>query len=236
MNKPSLNGVNKQSQNGIHDIVDTKDSVRTYINMIRSNILPIVLITISSVIITIIYVLYAKDIYKSTSTIKINRPQGSVLSSSLIPEFQDFITDRYISNEIEVLKSYKIRESVAINLLDSFKATQNYEKFYYIFDHNSNGESNLMSVAAIADILSAIVKIDQKRGLDVVDIVAESPAKYEAMLIANLYSKLYQTFSLDLSREELTNLTGYLKEEKRKNLMNCQVSKMIFRFISKTED
>ena len=226
MNKPSLNGVNKLSKNGISDIKDSKDNFRNYLSILRANILPIILITLGSIILTIIYVLYAKDIYKSTATIKINRPQGSVLSSSLIPEFQDFITDRYISNEIEVLKSSKIRESVAGNLLDTFKSNQDYDKFFYIFNHNGNDQSSLVSVSALADILSTIVKIDQKRGLDIVDIVVESPAKYEAMLIANLYSKVYQTFSLDLSREELTNLTRYLQEEKENK----------FKELSKTEN
>ena len=226
MNKPSLNGVNKLSKNGFSELKDSKDNFRNYLSILRANIIPIILITLGSIILTIIYVLYAKDIYKSTSTIKINRPQGSVLSSSLIPEFQDFITDRYISNEIEVLKSSKIRESVAGNLLDTFKANQDYEKFFYIFNHNADDHSSLVSVAALADILSTIVKIDQKRGLDIVDIVVESPAKYEAMVIANLYSKVYQTFSLDLSREELTNLTRYLQEEKENK----------FKELSKTEN
>lgn len=216
MNKPSLNGITQYSKNGIHETKDSKDNLKHYFSILRSNLLPILLITLASIVFTIIYVLNAKDIYKSTATIKINRPQGSILSSSLIPEFQDFITDRYISNEIEVLKSYKIRESVAENLLDTFKATEETEKFYYIFNHSSDENFNLVSKSTLADILSAIVKIDQKRGLDVVDIVAESPAKYEAMLIANLYSRVYQNFSLDLSREELTTLTRYLDEEREK--------------------
>ncbi|MDZ4713515.1 MAG: polysaccharide biosynthesis tyrosine autokinase [bacterium] len=216
MNKPSLNGVTTHSKNGFNEIPNSKDNFKHYLSIIRSNLLPILFITLASLTFTIIYVLYAKDIYKSTATIKINRPQGSVLSSSLIPEFQDFITDRYISNEIEVLKSYRIRESVAANLLDTFKVSQDREKFYYIFNQNGEEPNTLISQLALADILSGLVKIDQKRGLDVVDIVVESPAKYEAMLIANLYSKVYQIFSLDLSREELTNLTGYLQEEKEK--------------------
>ncbi|MBS1552708.1 MAG: polysaccharide biosynthesis tyrosine autokinase [Bacteroidetes bacterium] len=176
--------------------------------------LPIIVITLASIIITLVYVFNAKDIYKSNSTIKINRPQGSVLSSSLIPEFQDFITDRYISNEIEVLKSYKIREKVAENMIDTFKINQDKDKFFYLFNHSDNDNNSLVSVPALTDILSSIVKIDQKRGLDVVDIVVESPSKYEAMLVANLYATVYQSFSLELSREELTTLTRYLNEEK----------------------
>ena len=134
MNKPSLNGASNLSKNGINQsFKDTKDNLSNYISILRANLLPIILITLASIIITLIYVFNAKDIYKSYSTIKINRPQGSVLSSSLIPEFQDFITDRYISNEIEVLKSYKIREKVAENMIDTFKLNQDKDKFYYLF-------------------------------------------------------------------------------------------------------
>ncbi|MDQ3193463.1 MAG: polysaccharide biosynthesis tyrosine autokinase [Bacteroidota bacterium] len=218
MNKPSLNGLSNNSRNGFSENSDTKNNLMNYLSIIRTNIIPVALITLISIIITVVYVIYAKDIYKSTETIKINRPQGSVLRSNLIPEFQDFITDRYISNEIEVLKSYKIRESVAANLLDTFKAVQDHEKFYYIFNHSGDDDFTLVSVTSLADILSKIVKIEQKRGLDVVDIVVESPSRYETMLVANLYSRVYQDFSLDLSREELINLTGYLKEEKENKL------------------
>ncbi len=215
MNKPSLNGASNLSKNGINQsFKDTKDNLSNYISILRANMLPIIIITLASIIITLVYVFNAKDIYKSNSTIKINRPQGSVLSSSLIPEFQDFITDRYISNEIEVLKSYKIREKVAENMIDTFKINQDKDKFFYLFNHSDNDNNSLVSVPALTDILSSIVKIDQKRGLDVVDIVVESPSKYEAMLVANLYATVYQSFSLELSREELTTLTRYLNEEK----------------------
>jgi tyrosine-protein kinase Etk/Wzc len=218
LEKPSLNGHSSTSfsSNGKPSFKDQKDNLKAYLNLLRANIIPIIAITLGCVLLTLIYVFNAKDIYKSTATIKINRPQGSVLSSSLIPEFQDFITDRHISNEIEVLKSYRIREAVAANLIDTFKITQESDKFYYIFDHGEENHTVLLSETAVADLLNTIVKIDQKRGLDVVDIVVESPAKYEAMLIANLYAKIYQNFSLELSREELTTLTKYLKEEKEK--------------------
>ncbi len=215
MNKPSLNGASNLSKNGINQsFKDTKDNLSNYISILRANLLPIILITLASIIITLIYVFNAKDIYKSYSTIKINRPQGSVLSSSLIPEFQDLITDRYISNEIEVLKSYKIREKVAENMIDTFKINQDKDKFYCLFNHSDEENNSFVSVPALTDILSSIVKIDQKRGLDVVDIVVESPSRYEAMLVANLYATVYQSFSLELSREELTTLTRYLNEEK----------------------
>ena len=217
MNKPSLNGHSTSfSANGKHSLKDQKDNLKAYFILLRANLIPIIAITLGCIVLTLIYVLNAKDIYKSSATIKINRPQGSVLSSSLIPEFQDFITDRHISNEIEVLKSYRIRETVAQSLIDTFNVSKDRDRFYYVFDHSESNHTTVLSSAALADLLSNIVKIDQKRGLDVVDIVVESPSKYEAMLIANLYAKVYQNFSLELSREELTTLTKYLKEEKEK--------------------
>ncbi|MBK9332855.1 MAG: polysaccharide biosynthesis tyrosine autokinase [Ignavibacteria bacterium] len=225
MNKPSLNGKSNHSTVNSPESRESKDNFKIYLNILRMNLIPMAIITLLCILLTIAYVMYAKDIYKSTATIKINRPQGSVLSSSLIPEFQDFITDRYISNEIEVLKSYKIREMVAENLIDTFKIDEDKKKFYYILNHGENEDvTALISVASLADILSLIVKIDQKRGLDVVDIIVESPAKYEAMLIANLYSKVYQSFSLDLSREELTSLTGYLREEKENKFKDLAIA------------
>ncbi|MEO6693744.1 MAG: polysaccharide biosynthesis tyrosine autokinase [Ignavibacteria bacterium] len=224
MNKPSLNGSSQVSKNGVSGIKDSKDNFKNYLSILRGNLLPIIIITLLSIIITVVYVLNARDIYKSTTTIKINRPQGSVLTSNLIPEFQDFITDRYISNEIEVLKSYKIRELVATNLLDTFKISQDKENFFYIFSQSGNDQGSLVTSSALADILSGIVKIEQKRGLDVVDIVVESPSRNEAMLIANLYAVVYQSFSLELSREELTTLTRYLQEEKENKFKDLAIS------------
>ncbi|MBV6478508.1 MAG: hypothetical protein HGGPFJEG_01263 [Ignavibacteria bacterium] len=226
MDIPNLNGSAGIIKNGAPNLKDSKDNIKNYLNILRTNLIPIIIITLAFIIITILYVLNAKDIYKSTATIKINRPQGSVLSSSLIPEFQDFITDRYISNEIEVLKSYRIRESLAQNLLDSFQVSEDKENFYYVFNHGANDNNSLVSVPVLTDILSNIVKIDQKRGLDVVDIVVESPSKYEAMLIANLYAQVYQRFSLELSRIELTTLTKYLNEEREKKFKDLSAAEL----------
>ena len=79
MNKPSLNGSAKNSGNIVPEFNNTKDNFRHYLNIIRANILPVIIITLIFIILTVIYVFYAKDIYRSSATIKINRPQGSVL-------------------------------------------------------------------------------------------------------------------------------------------------------------
>ena len=112
------------------------NNIKEYLAIIRSSMLPIILIFITSVLVTIVYVTNAIDIYKTVTTLKITKPQGSILSSSLIPEAESFQNDRFISNEIEVLKSRSIREMVAAALIDSFKVINDKSKFYYVLNKN----------------------------------------------------------------------------------------------------
>ena len=113
------------------------DNIKEYLNVLRINIIPIILILIGSIIVTVFYVITAKDIYRASTTLKINRPQGSILTSNLIPEFQEIITDRHILNEIEVLKSYRMRLSVSKILLDSFKVNPDRNLYFYIANPES---------------------------------------------------------------------------------------------------
>jgi capsular exopolysaccharide synthesis family protein len=222
LDKPSLNG-SLASKKNHSPVAKPKDNYKKFLNIVRNNLFPIILIILACTAITIFYIFKAKDIYISTTTIKISRPQGSVLSSNIIPEFQDFITDRFISNEIEVLKSYRIREAVAEALLDSFKVDNDPSKYYYIFNQLS-GTFKLQPSSVIAETFSTIVKVNQKRGLDVVDIVVEDPSNYEAMLIANLYSTVYLDYSRDLAKEELITLTKYLDEERENKFKDLAIA------------
>ena len=52
---------------------------------------------------------------------KIQKPSGGgIMDAPLLPEFSDFGNDRFIANEIEILKSYRLREIVANAFIDSF--------------------------------------------------------------------------------------------------------------------
>lgn len=201
-----------------------KDNLKHFISLLRRNLLLIAIIFLLTLAATIFYVLKAKDIYISTTTIKITKPQGSVLSSSLVPEFNDFITDRFIANEIEVMKSYKIREGVAINLLDSVKKSNDKADYFYIYDKTKESEPVILSAVAIADVLPKIVTVNQKRGLDVVDIEVQSPSKIEASALANIYANVYLGYSLDLSKEEVTTLRKFLEEEKENRFKDLNIS------------
>ena len=194
------------------------NNLKEYLNIFSSNLLPIFVIFLSGAIITILYVINAVDIYKTTTSLKIVRPQGSILSAQLIPEFQDFQTDRYISNEIEILKSYTIREKVAEALLDSFKVHSNKKEFYYLVNRNPDIKDNIVSLQNLTNTLGLIVSINQKRGLDIAEIEVQSPSSLETQLIANVYAETYLKYSVDFARRELTTMKNFLQEEKGKKI------------------
>ncbi|MEJ5350274.1 MAG: polysaccharide biosynthesis tyrosine autokinase [Melioribacteraceae bacterium] len=194
-------------------------SLKDYINLIRLNLGVIIIIGLTGLIIGAIYALNAPDIYKTTTALKITKPQGSILNSPLIPEFQDFGSDRFIANEIEILKSYKLRDKVAQALIDSFKSTSTKNIFSLILD-NSEQKSIpvLLPKEDIIDLLERKVSIEQKRGLDIVEINVESPSPKEAAIIANSYAAAYKELNLEYNRQQLTAIKNFLAQQREEKL------------------
>ncbi len=190
------------------------NSLKDYIKLIRTNIVPVVIITIVSLIVSIIYAVNAKNIYKATTSLKVSMPQGNILEAPLMPEFQDFGSDRFIANEIEILKSHNLRARVARALIDSFNTGSNKDSFYLVQSHDfSDKKQKLLSVAQVARVLDSDVTIEQKRGLDIIDISAESPSPYESALIANIYAKEYKNLNLEMNRNQLTMVKTFLNQQ-----------------------
>jgi tyrosine-protein kinase Etk/Wzc len=218
-----VNTVQKNSTN-----IQETHTLRDYINLIKLNFVPIFLISFSGLLVAIIYAVNAPNIYKSTTVLKISKPQGSVLQGSLLPEFQDFGSDRFIANEIEILKSYRLREKVANALIDTFRISLNKKNFSLIMQDQSNfgGTSDqLKSTDAIVRMLSSRVSIDQKRGLDIVEVAVESPSPYEAALVANCYAAAYKEINLSYNRMQLTAVKNFLatqRDEKLSELQNVE--------------
>ena len=138
-----------------------------------------------------------------------------------MPEFQDFGSDRFIANEMEILKSYHLRERVSNSLIDSFKASADKKKFSLIIDKTSGsktGISKLKTIEDIVGILKSRVSIDQKRGLDILEISVESPSPYEASVIANSYASAYKAINLAYNRQQLTVIKNFLAQQRDEKL------------------
>lgn len=203
-----------------------QNTFKDYILLIRNNLTPVIIIILISFAIALIYAVTAKNIYKSQTELKVSKPGGDILQSPLMPEFSDFGSDRFIANEIEILKSYNLRERVAKALVDSFNNSKNKKDFSLIFKQQFSGSTNeLLTVPKIASSLKNTVSIEQKRGLDIVDISAESRSPTEAALIANIYAKQYRYFNLEINRNQLTFVKNFLdkqRKEKRQELNDAE--------------
>ncbi len=203
-----------------------QNTFKDYILLIRNNLTPVIIIILVSLAIALIYAVTAKNIYKSQTELKVSKPGGNILQSPLVPEFSDFGSDRFIANEIEILKSYNLRERVAKALVDSFDNSKNKEKFSLIYKQKFSGPTNkLLTIPQIAALLKNTVSIEQKRGLDIVDITSESPSPTEAALIANIYAKQYRYFNLEINRDQLTFVKNFLdkqRQEKKQELNEAE--------------
>ena len=196
-----------------YEDTETK-SLKDYLLLIRNNLFPFLLITAVCIAVAVYYALNSMDIYESQTILKISKPQGNILEAPLTPDIMDLGMDRFIANEIEIIKSYTNRERVAEALVDSFKVSKNRNNFYLVLDHEFKVNEVLKTIPDLVKLLDTKVSVEQKRGLDIVDITAESPSPYEAALIANTYAAQYRSLNLEVNRNQLTFVKNFLNKQK----------------------
>ena len=117
-------------------------SLRDYYFLIRNNLLIVSIIVGVSLAASIFYAYTQLNIYEATASLKITKPQSNILSTSFTPDAGDFSSDRFIANEIEIIKSYKVRKRTARALIDSFHNDSSVSKSKYSVIYN-NEENKL---------------------------------------------------------------------------------------------
>ncbi|MEJ2614214.1 MAG: polysaccharide biosynthesis tyrosine autokinase, partial [Ignavibacteriaceae bacterium] len=218
--------MDKNNNYGYEENEESK-SLKDYLLLIRNNLLPFILIALVCAAASVYYALNSIDIYESKTVLKISKPQGNILEAPVTPDIMDLGMDRFIANEIEIIKSYTNRERVAEALIDSFKTSKARDKFYLVLNHSWGEKSHILSVDSLVSLLDKKVSVEQKRGLDIIDITAESPSPFEAALIANSYAQQYRNLNLEVNRNQLTfvkNFLGKQKAEKQKELNSAEDS------------
>lgn len=190
-----------------------------YLNLLKSNL--VLVLTISLVIFSVIliYAITSSDIYTSTTVLKISEPQNkNILSDPLQAALGSSSTDRYIANEIEVMKNRSIREEVARVVIDSFKQIGNSEVFDLAVNQSSgifdNSKPKVRSERSLAALLSENVTVEQVTGLDFIQIIVESGSPKETAIIANAYANVYRDFNLADSRKQLTKVKEFLASQR----------------------
>ena len=198
-------------------------SLMDYINILRHHQLSILIISLVVLSLAIFYAVTATDIYKASTVLKISEPQGSILdASSFLPEFGGGNkADRFIANEIETIKNITIREQVATEIIDSFMNTKNHDMYSLVLDKGyfeSEKNVKMKSFDDLVKMLEKKVSVEQKRGLDFIEISVQSPSPFEAKLIADTYTRVYQRFNLLDNRKQVSKVKEFLEKQKKEKL------------------
>lgn len=189
-------------------------NIRDYLIIFYQNKITIISIFIVSVFIASFYAITAKNIYTSEGSIKISIPKSNILTGPLFDQFQEFGSDRYIANELEVLKSRSIAEIAAKSIIDTVKLKSNYSDFYLLLKDPKHPDEGLKSLNSMIKTLQSVVKIDQKRGLDIILFKADSPSPYEAAIMVNSYINAYYEFNLKINRIRYTLAREFLEKQR----------------------
>ncbi len=212
---------NEQSQ----DNGQSKDVVKDYINVLRQNLIPILIILSVCIIYTLIYVNTATNIYRSTTSVKLDSPQGNILTATFGSDGGSFASEKYIAVQIAVMKSYDIRDKVAKALIDSFNTGN--RKYYLLLNRAVLPETVAVSQEILRRDLGSIVSIGAIKGLDAISITAEGPIFEEAQYITKTYADVYIKYNIELSRLDISNVKKFIvdeKEKKFKELNDAEVS------------
>jgi capsular exopolysaccharide synthesis family protein len=189
-------------------------SLKDYIKLLLSEWKIVSLFLIAGIIGAVFYTSSSTEYYKSTASLKISKPKGDILTSPILPEFSDFGNDRFIANEIEIMKSQKTLRRAAAVISDSLR--KNPDRDYYrllVNRDESTGESTIASQNIISVILSEI-DIEQKSGLDIIEVSFLSPSPEEAELIVNTFAAAYIELNKELTSQPLAIIRQYLERQR----------------------
>lgn len=206
------NQQNKKILNTADTNIKSSHSIRFYFNLIVRNKIPILLSVLVGLTVSYFYAYSQIDIYASSCSLRLTKPKQNVLENGIFSDIEAELPERFINNEVEILRSYAIREKAAYSLVDSFKTLNNKIGFQLICDNPQNC-TQPKNVKTIASILQGNIEISQKRGLDVVTIRAESPSPGEAAMIANCYAEAYVDYALKFNRGHLTLNREFLEKQ-----------------------
>ena len=196
------------------DNAPSKDVVKEYINVLRQNLIPILIILSVSIIYTLIYVNTATNIYRSVTSVKLESPQGNILTATFGPEGNSATNEKYILVQIAVMKSYDIRDKVAQQLIDSFNVgNRNYN---LLLNKALLPDTVALPQDVLRRELGNFVQIAAVKGLDAISITAEGPIFEELQYITKTYADVYIQYNIELSRQDITNVKKFIVDEREK--------------------
>lgn len=196
------------------DSAPSKDVLKEYLNVLRQNLIPILIILSISIIYTLIYVNTATNIYRSVTSLKLEGQQGNILTATFGSDATNATNEKYIQGQIAVMKSYDIRDKVAKTLIDSFNTSN--RTYSILLNRAFLPETVAVSQEVLRSILGSLVVIAGVKGLDAISITAEGPIFEELQYITKAYADVYIKHNVEVSREDITNVKKFIVDEREK--------------------
>ncbi len=188
--------------------------LRDYLIVFFQNKWTVISIFLVAFLISIFYATSARDVFTAEGSIKISIPKSNPLTGPLFEQFQEFGSDRFIANELEVLKSRSLTEIAAKSIIDTFNTKKNYTDFYILLKDRKYLDSGLLAFEELIKKLQKTIDIEQKRGLDIIVLKADSPSPYEAALIVNSFIFAYYEYNLKINRTRFTLAREFLEDQR----------------------
>ncbi len=173
----------------------------------------IALSTLAILLVVVLYTFLTDPVFESTAMVAVDtrsekRPQTTAEATGLTPTSK-------ITNELEVLKSFSMSQTVAGQLLvlDSLGGVKG--SLLPILkptdaDSDRHGRADWREVVKR---LKKHVEFMPIRESDIIRITAESPSPEEAAAIANLYATLYSARNLEASRARSKAMREFLEAQ-----------------------
>lgn len=161
-----------------------------------------------------LYSQLATPVYKATATVLIDQ---KVSSSPLTMEGNPRSTGQNIRNELEVLKSRSIADTVAKRILQQ-PYTDTTRRALLPLVVPAEGSKTGAALATLPEVigrLSGTVDFEPVRETDIIKITAQSGDPREAALVANLYSQAYFDRNIYNSRSRSRALREFLEAQLR---------------------
>lgn len=169
---------------------------------------------VGCVLAAFLYSQFATPVFKATATVLIDQRASSfplTMEGGTRGNFQN------IRNEMEVLKSRPIADTVAKRLLQIVYAdTVTRTVLPVILAQNSDGKQPVTApLGEVIARLGGMVDFESLRETDIIKINAQSGNAQEAALIANLYAQSYYDRNIYNSRSRSRSLREFLEAQLR---------------------
>lgn len=218
---------NNINNNGTNELLEEKnfdntaDQLRKFFFTILKHKFILLAIVVISTLVAYFYARGLDNIYETSISVKIDKPQGSILQDGFSNYFYEM---NFMANQLAIVKGFYVRDLAAGMILDSINKIPNKADYPRIVTIRENGDTTYMLRAKLTSRLEGLVDFDSPKGLDVVELSVSGYSPAENYLIASCYAEAYLQYNLDNSRKELITKRKLFEDEKNKKYQELEIA------------